>query len=50
MVEEITAAGGRIDRIYFCPDMDNSSPNRKPNPGMGLQAKKIFRILNFRDP
>ena len=47
MVEEITAAGGRIDRIYFCPDMDNSSPNRKPNPGMGLQAKKDFPSIDF---
>lgn len=24
--------------MYFCPDLDESSPNRKPNPGMGLQA------------
>src|SRR4051812_40318782 len=47
MVEEITAAGGRIDRIYFCTDPDNSSPNRKPNPGMGLQAKKDFPLIEF---
>ena len=40
MVSEIEAAGGKIDAIYFCPDLDANSPNRKPNPGMGLQAVK----------
>jgi len=40
MVAEIKKAGGRIDAVYFCPDIDNESPNRKPNPGMGLQAIK----------
>jgi len=40
MLQEIEDAGGRIDKIYFCADME--SPNRKPNPGMGLQAVKDF--------
>lgn len=40
MKAEIEKAGGRIDAVYFCPDLDESSPNRKPNPGMGLQAVK----------
>ena len=40
MQKAIEAAGGKIDAIYFCPDLDESSPNRKPNPGMGLQAVK----------
>ena len=47
MVEEIKAAGGRIDKIYFCTDMESDSPNRKPNPGMGLQAKKDFKTVDF---
>jgi D-glycero-D-manno-heptose 1,7-bisphosphate phosphatase len=47
MVAEIKKAGGRIDKIYFCTDMDQSSPNRKPNPGMGLQAKKDFPSIEF---
>jgi histidinol-phosphate phosphatase family domain/HAD-superfamily hydrolase, subfamily IIIA len=47
MVEEIKAAGGKIDKIYFCTDMENESPNRKPNPGMGLQAKKEFPDIDF---
>ena len=40
MLKEIEESGGRIDKIYFCPEME--SPNRKPNPGMGLQALKDF--------
>lgn len=45
MVREIEDAGGRIDKIYFCPDME--SPNRKPNPGMGLQAMKDFSQIDL---
>jgi len=42
LVKEVVKAGGRIDAIYYCPDLDNESPNRKPNPGMGLQAVNEF--------
>ncbi|MEO6133627.1 MAG: HAD family hydrolase [Ginsengibacter sp.] len=45
MLSEIEASGGRIDKIYFCPEME--SPNRKPNPGMGLQAAKDFPEINL---
>jgi len=47
MLDELKAAGGRIDKIYFCTDMENTSPNRKPNPGMGLLAKKEFPQIDF---
>jgi D-glycero-alpha-D-manno-heptose 1-phosphate guanylyltransferase len=47
MVADIEATGGRIDKVYFCADLDEDSPNRKPNPGMGLQAKKDFEAINF---
>ena len=40
MKKEIEGTGGRIDKIYVCIEME--SPNRKPNPGMGLQAIKDF--------
>jgi histidinol phosphatase-like enzyme len=40
MLGEIIESGGRIDRIYYCADMEG--PNRKPDPGMGLQAIKDF--------
>jgi D-glycero-D-manno-heptose 1,7-bisphosphate phosphatase len=42
MTAVIEAAGGRIDKVYFCSDLEDSSPNRKPNPGMGLQATNDF--------
>lgn len=47
MFIEINKAGGRIDQIYFCGDLENSSPNRKPNPGMALQAKQDFPSIDF---
>ena len=45
MTEDIEAVGGKIDAIYFCPEME--SPNRKPNPGMGLQAAKDFKDIDL---
>ena len=47
MISEIEQAGGRIDAVYFCPDIDEESPNRKPNPGMGLQAIKDFPEIDL---
>jgi histidinol-phosphate phosphatase family protein len=49
MTEEIATAGGRIDRVYFCPDLkDSGSFNRKPQIGMGLKARKDFPGINFK--
>lgn len=45
MLKEIEEAGGRINRIYVCTEME--SPNRKPNPGMGLQAMKDFPEIDL---
>ncbi|MBL0056700.1 MAG: HAD family hydrolase [Chitinophagaceae bacterium] len=42
MIMEVSKAGGRIDAVYYCPDLDDNSTHRKPNPGMGLQALKDF--------
>ena len=47
MVSEINEAGGRIEKIYYCTDADRNSPNRKPNCGMGLQAKADYPEINF---
>lgn len=47
MSAEIVKAGGKIDAIYFCPDVDDASPDRKPNPGMGLKAVKDFPDIDF---
>lgn len=42
MKAEIEKAGGRIDAVYFSPDVEDTSPDRKPNNGMGLRAMKDF--------
>lgn len=42
MVSRIEAAGGHIDKIYFCTGMDESDPRRKPNNGMFLDALEDF--------
>jgi len=47
LVEEVSRSGGKISRIYFCTDLDSSSINRKPNPGMGLEAKRDFPQVDF---
>jgi histidinol-phosphate phosphatase family protein len=47
MLNEIKNAGGKIDQIYYCPDIDPHSPCRKPNTGMALQAKKDFPDIDF---
>jgi HAD superfamily hydrolase (TIGR01662 family) len=47
MTSEILHAGGRIDEVFYCPDLDDNSPYRKPNPGMGLQAKAKYPEINF---
>lgn len=47
MLAEIVLGQGRIDQVYYSPDLDNNSPTRKPNPGMGLQAKRDFPGVNF---
>jgi len=49
MLEEIEAADGRIDRVYYCPDLaDEESPCRKPEIGMALWAKRDFPDIDFK--
>jgi histidinol-phosphate phosphatase family protein len=43
----IQAIGGRIDQVLYCPDLDNHSPNRKPQPGMAFQAKANYPNIQF---
>ncbi|MFZ4456091.1 MAG: D-glycero-alpha-D-manno-heptose-1,7-bisphosphate 7-phosphatase [Bacteroidales bacterium] len=47
MTTKIREIGGRIDKIYYCTDTNNDSPNRKPNIGMALQAKADFPEIDF---
>ncbi len=47
MLRKITTTGGRIDKIYVCTDLEDSSPGRKPNIGMAWQAQQDFPGLDF---
>ncbi len=48
MLEEIQAAGGRLDGIYYCPERTTSSGScRKPDPAMAWQAKRDFPDIDF---
>ncbi len=49
MIHRINQVGGRIDEIFYCADLENDSPNRKPQPGMALQAKSQFPNINFAE-
>jgi histidinol-phosphate phosphatase family protein len=50
MLSKITGLNGRIDKVYHCPDLKESgSFYRKPGIGMGLQARKDFPDLRFRN-
>jgi D-glycero-D-manno-heptose 1,7-bisphosphate phosphatase len=49
MLNAIQKAGGRIDHIYYCADVDNDSPNRKPQPGMAFQAKAQFPQIQLNE-
>jgi histidinol-phosphate phosphatase family protein len=49
MLNAIQKTGGRIHHIYYCADLDNASPNRKPQPGMAFQAKVQFPQIQFNE-
>ena len=44
MLQRVTQNGGHIERVYHCPHTAKDCPNRKPNPGMLLTAKKEFDL------
>lgn len=44
---EIQKAGGRIDHVFYCTDLDNQSINRKPQAGMAFQAQEMFPEIHF---
>ncbi len=45
MVQEVEAAGGRIDRVLYCPHRpDENCGCRKPQPGLLLQAAGEMEI------
>lgn len=45
---EIAAMGGRVDAIYFAPELKSDPDNRrKPKPDMALEAKADFPEIDF---
>jgi D-glycero-D-manno-heptose 1,7-bisphosphate phosphatase len=47
MMQDIEAAGGRIDKIYSADSINDDDPLRKPQTGMALLAKKDFPQIDF---
>jgi len=47
MLSIIRSAGGHIDKIYACTDLDPESPYRKPQTGMAARAKRDFPTIDF---
>ena len=44
---ELEAAGGHIDKYYYCTHAENHHPDRKPNPGMIYHALADFPEINL---
>ncbi len=47
MLDEIEHAGGWIDALYYCPINDDKHHDRKPNPGMILEAGRMYPEIDF---
>ena len=48
MIEQVQQSGGRIDKVYYCPDLATVPNNcRKPNIHMANLAKADFPEINF---
>jgi D-glycero-D-manno-heptose 1,7-bisphosphate phosphatase len=47
MLQDVEAAGGKIDAIYYATSLDNSHPERKPHSGMALKAKADLPEIDF---
>lgn len=48
MQAQIEEAGGRIDQIYYCPELAAAdAPCRKPNIGMAIEAQNDFPEIDF---
>lgn len=48
LTEQVNAHGGQIDAIYYAPQLSaENHPDRKPGPGMAMQAKEQFPAIDF---
>lgn len=49
MIQKIKEAGGRIDKIYYCPNLASENhPDRKPDCGMAYKAQDDFPEIDFK--
>lgn len=49
LIDAVTKAGGRIDRIYHCPSRKEAHDfRRKPNIGMALEARRDYPDISLR--
>ena len=49
-LRQVQDAGGRIDRIYYCPSLKSEhSFSRKPSIGMAIKARHDFPDIRLRD-
>ena len=49
MLLEIQNKNGRIDDIFYAPDLDSKAFNRKPQIGMAIQAQQKYPEINFAE-
>ena len=50
MLNEIEKAGGKINKIYFCPHLETDNCNcRKPKIGMIEKAIQDFSSINIKE-
>jgi D-glycero-alpha-D-manno-heptose 1-phosphate guanylyltransferase len=42
MLQQVAASGAQIDKIYYCTSTNDTCFDRKPNPGMAVQAFRDF--------
>ena len=47
MQREVEIVGGKIDKIYYCTEKEDTCFNRKPNPGMAFQAIRDFPDIDL---
>ena len=48
MVQQVAENGGKIDKVYFCPQLKSVPDNyRKPSPKMAYFAKNDFPDINL---
>ncbi len=47
MIDEIEKGGGRIDALYYCAIDDDKHHDRKPNPGMILEAAEMYSEIEL---